>query len=200
MTHILALTSLVKAVVGFRYPKAKEERLALKTTSFDNYLNELGRGLPKLPNLKILEPLRNLTSVLRRSSLLVLNPLGLESKTCRGYGIGPKGTQVGHILMPLWYPERQQHFNDAFMHPGERVTATKTMTTLAVAPTGEECFQHSSTSSDREARRGVPKAKVVGPAICVFPRALLGDIQQTNVQWVNSSSLDKSQFCFTCLV
>lgn len=196
ITHILTLSSLIKAVTGFRYPKAEQERLALKTPSLDNYLNEIGQRLPKRSNLEILDFLRNLPSVLQRDSLLVLNPLGLGSEACRGYGIGPKGTRVGDTMIPLWYPE--WHSDARFILPGESVTAINAMTMLAVRPMGEECFQHEINSSDEEARHGVPKAKVVGPALHVFPGALPGDKRLTDVRGVGN--LNKGRRCFTCLV
>jgi hypothetical protein len=196
ITHIITLSSLIKAVVGFRYPRAKQEDLALKTPSFDNYLDEIGRRLPKRTNLEILDSLRNLPSVLRRCSLLVLNPLGSESEARQGYGIGPKGAQVGDMMIPLWYPE--WHSDASFILPGESVTAINAMTMLAVRPTGEKCFQHEIISLDEEARRGVPKAKVVGPVLCAFPGALPDDKRLTAVQW--AGNLDKGQRCFTCLV
>ncbi len=183
-------------MTGFRYPRTEQESLALKTPSFDIYLHQIGQWLPKQLNLEILDPLRNLPSVLRRGSLLVLNPVGSEFEACKGYAIGPKGAQVGDMMIPLWYPE--WHVDASFVLPGESVTAVNAVTMLAVTPTGDKCFQHGIISLDEEARRGVPRGKVVGPAVCVFPGGLPGDKRLTGVRWVGN--LDKGQRCFTCLV
>ncbi|KLU90417.1 hypothetical protein MAPG_10271 [Magnaporthiopsis poae ATCC 64411] len=152
ITHIFTLSSLIKAVTGFRYPKAERERLALKTPSLDNYLDEIGQRLPNGRASRMLDSLRNLPSVLQHGSLLVLNPLGPEPEACRGYGIGPKGTRVGDMMIPLWYPDWDS--DASFIFPGESVTAINAVTMLAVKPTGEKCFQHGVVSLDEEARHG----------------------------------------------
>ncbi|KAK3898930.1 heterokaryon incompatibility protein-domain-containing protein [Staphylotrichum tortipilum] len=139
----------------------------------------------------------SMPSVLRHASLLVLGPPGPELEARQGYGIGPQATQVGDMIVPLWYPERRS--GAPFILPGEGVTAIKAMTMLVVRPTGDQCFQHEIPSSAEETRRGVPKAKVVGPALCVFPGALPGDIERlAGGQW--AGNLDKGRCCFACLV
>ncbi len=197
ITHIFTLSSLLKAVVEFRYTRKQQEDLALKTPSLDRFLAETGRRQSNRPNLEMLDSWKNLPSVLRDASLLVLGPPGPELEARQGYGIGPQGTQVGDIMVPLWYPERRS--GAPFILPGEGGMAIKAMAMLAVRPTGEKCFQHEIASSAEEARRGVPKAKVVGPALCVFPGALPGDIKQlAGGPW--AGDLDKGRCCFACLV
>jgi hypothetical protein len=195
IAHILTLCPLIKAAERFRHPRAEQERRALQTPSFDNYLDEIRQELPKGLELGRFDSL-SLPSLLREFSLLVLNPLGPRSEADRAYGIGPKETQVGDIMIPLWYPGWDS--DDHYILPGEESTACKAMTMLVVRPTGVECFQHEITVSDKRERLGVPKARVVGPALCVFPGALLGDHGLTDVRW--AGNLDKGRRCFACLV
>lgn len=169
MTHILALCSLIKAIVGFRHTRKAQEDQALYTPSFDDFLDKIRRKLPKSRELKLLDALRNLPYLLHEFSLFVLSPRGAESEGGLGYGIGPKETQVGDMMIPLWYPDWDS--DGPFVLPGERVTAVNAMTMLHVRLTGDTCFQHETISSGEETLPGVPKARVIGPALCVFPRS-----------------------------
>ncbi|EJT74861.1 hypothetical protein GGTG_08699 [Gaeumannomyces tritici R3-111a-1] len=159
VAHLPTLSSLVKAVARFRYRDVEERTLTLGTALFDDFLENIGQKLPERPSLETVNPLKDLPRVMTDGSLLVLGQLHLGSGSCRGYGLGPEGTQPGDMMVPLWHPNWD--CNAPLFRPKDFPRKINAMTMLVVRPTGESCFQHESGSLDEALRQGVLKATVV---------------------------------------
>ncbi|KAL8399717.1 hypothetical protein RB594_000208 [Gaeumannomyces avenae] len=196
VAHLPTLSSLVKAVARFCYRGVEERTPTLGTALFDDFLENISQTLPERPSLETVNPLKDLPRVMTDGSLLVLGQLHLGSGSCRGYGLGPEGTQLGDMVVPLWHPDWD---SDApFPRPDGFPTDINAMYTLVVRLTGESCFQHESGSPDEALRQGVLKARVVGPALCIFPEALPSDKGVSDI--LSASDLNMGQRCFACLV
>ncbi|KAL8339663.1 hypothetical protein RB601_005992 [Gaeumannomyces tritici] len=196
VAHLPTLSSLVKAVARFRYRDVEERTLTLGTALFDDFLENIGQKLPERPSLETVNPLKDLPRVMTDGSLLVLGQLHLGSGSCRGYGLGPEGTQPGDMMVPLWHPNWD--CNAPLFRPKDFPRKINAMTMLVVRPTGESCFQHESGSLDEALRQGVLKATVVGPALCIFPEAQPGDRGVSDI--LSASDSNKGRRCFACLV
>ncbi|KAL8302548.1 hypothetical protein RB597_002759 [Gaeumannomyces tritici] len=136
--HFPTLSSLVKVVARFRYRGAEERALTLGTALFDDFLENIGQKLPERPSLETVTLLKDLPLVMTDGSLLVLGQLHSGSGSCRGYGLGPEGTQPGDMVVPLWHSDGDS--NAPSFRPDDFPTEINAMSMLVVRPTGESCF------------------------------------------------------------
>ena len=180
--HILALSSLVKAIIGFRHSSLDQPS---NTPSFVEYLSGIRRVLPKSSGSESIDSFKSLGSLLQEFCLFRLEAPRSESGTWQYYGIGPRQVQVDDVMIPIW---RSGWNSDAdFVLPGEKETAMHATTMLAVRHTLEE-----ETTS--------PKGKVIGPALCVMSDDMQGKESNGREDAGRAGRLGSDQLYSMCLV
>jgi len=173
---IIALASLVKAVVGFRWTW----REALQSKSLDNYLEMLCQCLASSSsNLNTQLPMvfRNLDHLLQEFSLFSTTPsagfgFGLEfdpdlvtdsAHAPRYYGLGPVEINPEDILVPIWRPGFASDHKFRLPDDISPVTSIDAVTMLVVRPV----LVPVPVPVDEKGRKEELVGRVIGPAVCV---------------------------------
>lgn len=123
----------------------------LNSKAFDRYMRMLQVMLSKSPNApdaETLDYLRTLDVLLQDHCLLELEPF---NENGRSFGIGPKTTDTGDILIPLW-------------RLGWHAGGSRRMVTMLVVRPIKDHY----TSIISEMKESIPQGRVIGPAVCVI--------------------------------
>ncbi|KAK3942825.1 heterokaryon incompatibility protein-domain-containing protein [Diplogelasinospora grovesii] len=108
LQQILALSYLLQTIAQFRDPGAIRDKKKLNSPHLDEYMGNISQML----STDVFDSLRDLDYILEEFCLFELE----RERYC--YGLGPRATQAGDVMIPLWRPEQMKPDKKYLRVPG----------------------------------------------------------------------------------